>query len=66
MKIDKYILAAFGLGLGLGMSSFFLMMFGNYLRTKEKILAEAEEETLLNDDSVDVKDYLKWKEKHKF
>lgn len=59
--IDKHSLTIFGLGLGIGVVSFLLgrkYFLNKRLREKE--------ESLLNDDSVDVKDYLKWKDEHKF
>lgn len=46
----------FGLGVGIGVTSF---LFGR------KYFLSKKEESLLNDDSVDVKDYLEWKENHK-
>lgn len=55
--IDKHTLIIFGLGVGIGVGTF---LFG------KKYLLKKKEESLLNDDSVDVKDYLKWKENHKF
>lgn len=62
--VDKHSLKVFGLGVGIGVVSF---LFGRkyFLNKKLKELKE-KEKSLLNDDSVDVKDYLKWKDDHKF
>lgn len=62
--VDKHSLKVFGLGVGIGVVSF---LFGRkyFLNKKLKELKE-KEKSLLNDDSVDIKDYLKWKDDHKF
>lgn len=62
--VDKHSLKVFGLGVGIGVVSF---LFGRkyFLNKKLKELKE-KEKSLLNDDSVDVKDYLKWKDEYKF
>ena len=59
--IDKHSLKVFGLGVGIGVVSF---LFGRKYFLNKKL--KKKEESLLNDDSVDVKDYLKWKDEHKF
>lgn len=59
--IDKHSLKVFGLGVGIGVVSF---LFGHKYFLNKKL--KKKEESLLNDDSVDVKDYLKWKDDHKF
>ena len=59
--IDKHSLKVFGLGVGIGVVSF---LFGRKYFLNKKM--KKKEESLLNDDSVDVKDYLKWKDDHKF
>ena len=65
--VDKHSLKVFGLGVGIGVVSF---LFGRkyFLNKKLKELKELKEKekSLLNDDSVDIKDYLKWKDDHKF
>lgn len=58
--IDKHTLIVFGLGVGIGVGTF---LFGKKYLFNKKL--KKKEESLLNDDSVDVKDYLKWKENHK-
>ena len=59
--VDKHSLAVFSVGVGIGMVSF---LFGRKYFLNKKL--KKKEESLLNDDSVDVKDYLKWKDEHKF
>ena len=59
--VDKHSLKVFGLGVGIGVVSF---LFGRKCFLNKKL--KKKEESLLNDDSVDVKDYLKWKDEHKF
>lgn len=59
--VDKHSLKVFGLGVGIGVVSF---LFGRKYFLNKKL--KKKEESLLNDDSVDVKDYLKWKDDHKF
>ena len=59
--IDKHSLTVFGVGVGIGVVSF---LFGRKYFLNKKL--KKKEESLLNDDSVDVKDYLKWKDDHKF
>ena len=59
--IDKHSLKVFGLGVGIGVVFF---LFGRKYFLNKKL--KKKEESLLNDDSVDVKDYLKWKDEHKF
>lgn len=63
--VDKHSLIVFGVGVGIGVVSF---LFGHkyFLNKKLKKKLKKKEESLLNDDSVDVKDYLKWKDDHKF
>lgn len=64
---DKHILIAFGSGFGLGLSlgiGSVSFLFGRKYFLNKKL--KKKEESLLNDDSVDVKDYLKWKDDHKF
>ena len=59
--VDKHSLTVFGVGVGIGVVSF---LFGRKYFLNKKL--KKKEESLLNDDSVDVKDYLKWKDEHKF
>lgn len=59
--VDKHSLTVFGMGVGIGVVSF---LFGRKYFLNKKL--KKKEESLLNDDSVDVKDYLKWKDDHKF
>lgn len=59
--IDKHGLTIFSVGVGIGVVSF---LFGHKYFLNKKL--KKKEESLLNDDSVDVKDYLKWKDDHKF
>lgn len=59
--VDKHSLKVFGLGVGIGVVSF---LFGRKYFLNKKL--KEKEKSLLNDDSVDVKDYLKWKDEHKF